>query len=378
MRGGPPRSAGAACSLDELQTRVAYELDCLAYPAAGWVPPVRDRQGRLVHAAVLVGGGQGGLATAFALRREGVHDVHQMDREPAGLEGPWITFARMQTLRTPKYLTGPDYGIASLTFRAWFEAQWGCEAWAALDRILTTQWMDYLVWFRNVTSAEVQNGTEMTALRGKPDGFVEIDLVGPTGRRSCVTRRLVLANGMDGGGIWYAPPAFTRTLPRTVWAHSFDPIDFERLRGARVAVLGASAAAFDAAAAALDHGTTVDLYHRRHSLLRVEFRAWLEQAGFLAAFGGLDDARKWSVMRRLLGAGAPPPPSAVERVIGRAGFAVHSSCGWRAVRHEAGVVRIDTEHGERCANFVVFATGAPVAACCRIATRRRLTMRTNK
>jgi len=82
-------------------------------------------------------------------------------------------------------------------------------------------------------------------------------------------------------------------------------------------------------------------------------------------------------MRRLLGAGAPPPPSAVERVIGRAGFAVHSSCGWRTVRHEAGVVRIDTEHGERSADFVVFATGAryelglrpefaalaPVAAC---------------
>ena len=377
MTDGPWHLPGAAHSLEALQARVAYELDCLAYPAAGGVPPVRDCLGRPVHAAVVVGGGQGGLATAFALRREGVHDVLQIDRGPAGLEGPWITFARMHTLRTPKYLTGPDYGIPSLTFRAWFEAQWGRERWEALARIPTAMWMDYLVWFRQVTGAEVRNDTEMLAVRGTPDGFVEIDLAGPAGRRSCVTRRLVLANGMDGGGVWYVPPAFTRALPRAAWAHSSDPIDFERLRGSRVAVLGAGAAAFDAAAAGLDHGATVDLYHRRTELMRIEFRPWLEQAGFLAAFGDLDDTRKWSVMRRLLGAGAPPPPSAIERVAGRSGFTVHSGCGWRAVRHEGGEVRIDTERGERSADFVVFATGAryelglrpefaslaPVAAC---------------
>ena len=377
MRLQAPCPRGAACTLDELQARIAYDLECLAYPAAEWVPKVQDRLGRPVHAAVVVGGGQGGLATAFALRREGVHDVLQVDRAPAGLEGPWVTFARMHTLRTPKYLTGPDYGVATLTFRAWFEAQWGGEAWDALERIPTAKWMDYLRWFREVTGAQVRNGTEMTAIRGTPDGFVEIDLVGPEGSSSCVTRRLVLANGMDGGGLWYVPPLFTRGLPRTAWAHSSERIDFGRLRGARVAVLGAGAAAFDAAAAALDHGAAVDLYHRRPALLRIEFRPWLEQAGFLAGFGDLDDARKWSVMRRLLGAGAPPPPSAIERVAGRTGFAVHAACGWRAVHHEGGQVRIDTDLGDRSADFVVFATGvryelglrpefaalAPVAAC---------------
>lgn len=35
-----------------------------------------------------------------------------------GKEGPWVTYARMKTLRTPKNLTGLDYGMPSLTFQA--------------------------------------------------------------------------------------------------------------------------------------------------------------------------------------------------------------------------------------------------------------------
>ena len=40
-----------------------------------------------------------------------------LDENPAGLEGPWVTYARMVTLRTPKALTGLDYGMPSLTFQ---------------------------------------------------------------------------------------------------------------------------------------------------------------------------------------------------------------------------------------------------------------------
>ena len=32
-----------------------------------------------------------------------------------------MTYARMETLRSPKQLVGPAYGMASLTFRAWHE-----------------------------------------------------------------------------------------------------------------------------------------------------------------------------------------------------------------------------------------------------------------
>lgn len=349
--------AGAPASLAELESRLAWELECLAYPAEPWVPAAVDGAGRPVHAVLVVGGGQAGLSIAFALRREGVHDVRVVDRAPAGLEGPWITFARMNTLRTPKYLTGPDYGVPSLTFRAWFEAGHGAPAWDAMERIPRVVWMDYLRWFRRVTGISVENGVALTALRGTADGRVEADLHDATGLRQVVARHLVLADGMDGGGAWHVPPHFVRDLDRGAWAHSSDAIDFAALRGARVAVLGAGAAAFDAAAEALDHGATVELHHRRPALLQLQFRAWLEQAGFLAGFGDLDDARKWSVTHRLLGNGAPPPESAVQRVVGRDGFTIHASSTWRSLRMVDRRVRIDTSGGERDVDFVVFATG---------------------
>lgn len=349
--------SGAARSLAELESRVAYELACTAYPDAPWVPAAHDAAGRPVHAVLVIGGGQAGLSIAFALRREGVRDVLVVDRAPEGREGPWITFARMNTLRTPKYLTGPDYGVPSLTFRAWFDASRGPAAWDAMERIPRATWMDYLRWFRGVAGVSVRNGTEVTGFRGTPDGFVEVDLRERDGARTAVARQLVIANGMDGGGAWHVPPEFTRGLPRARWAHSSDEIDFAALRGAHVAVLGAGAAAFDAAAEALDHGATVELHHRRPALLQLQFRAWLEQAGFLAAFGDLDDARKWAVMHRLLGVGAPPPESAVQRVANRAGFELRAASAWQALRADGRGVIVDTSRGERRADFVVFATG---------------------
>ena len=88
-----------------------------------------------------------GLALAAALVQRGV-SVVAYDEAPAGLEGPWATTARMETLRSPKQLAGPALGIPSLTFRAWFEAQFGEVAWESLDKIPRLQWMDYLRWYR--------------------------------------------------------------------------------------------------------------------------------------------------------------------------------------------------------------------------------------
>ena len=81
----------------------------------------------------IVGGGMCGLAAAFALRRLGISNITHVDRRAEGLEGPWLTYARMNTLRSPKHLTGPAMGLPNLTFRAWYEAQG--HAWEGLDRI---------------------------------------------------------------------------------------------------------------------------------------------------------------------------------------------------------------------------------------------------
>src|SRR6202000_3322481 len=76
------------------------------------------------------------------------------------------------------------------------------------------------------------------------------------------TRKLVLATGQDGTGEWWMPD-FIKALPADRRAAAPDDIDFERLRGRKVAVLGAGATAMDNAVTALEHGADVDLYCRR-------------------------------------------------------------------------------------------------------------------
>jgi FAD-dependent urate hydroxylase len=59
---------------------------------------------------LIIGAGLCGQTAAFALAREGIRNVRTVDRAERGREGPWGTYARMDTLRSPKHLTGPDLG----------------------------------------------------------------------------------------------------------------------------------------------------------------------------------------------------------------------------------------------------------------------------
>ena len=71
-----------------------------------------------------------GLVASFALLAGGIRNIRIFDRSPEGFEGPWLTFARMDTLRSPKTLPGPALGIPSLSYRAW-PAGSGCLRCAA-------------------------------------------------------------------------------------------------------------------------------------------------------------------------------------------------------------------------------------------------------
>src|SRR4051812_27879148 len=108
--------------LDALEAQVRRDLALTAHPRADWMKP-RQRDGRAVLDVLIVGAGQSGLAAAFRLIRERVDNILVIDRAPKGQEGPWVTFARMPTLRSPKDQTGPDLDVPSLTFQAWYEAQ---------------------------------------------------------------------------------------------------------------------------------------------------------------------------------------------------------------------------------------------------------------
>src|SRR5471030_3351444 len=126
-----------------------------------WVP---DRAG-IDHNVLIVGGGQTGAAFAFALRRAGIGKVSVIDAaaDEAGA-GVWLNRARMNKLRTPKTLTGPELSVAGLSFQAWFEARWGAAAYADIDRIPRARWAEYLGWYRHFLKVPVRYATRLARI----------------------------------------------------------------------------------------------------------------------------------------------------------------------------------------------------------------------
>ncbi|MSP31136.1 MAG: NAD(P)/FAD-dependent oxidoreductase, partial [Acetobacteraceae bacterium] len=123
-----------------------------------WVP---DREG-VDHNVAIIGGGQSGSALGFALRRAGIGKVSIIEAaEEEDQAGIWLTAARMNLLRTPKSLVGPEIGLPALGFQAWYEARHGREAYAAIDRIRRTDWAAYLIWYRAFLDIPARYGTKL-------------------------------------------------------------------------------------------------------------------------------------------------------------------------------------------------------------------------
>lgn len=341
--------------LAALEARVRHDLAYLAYPARPWPDP-RGAGADHLYDVVVVGGGQGGLTTAFGLLRERVSNALVLDASPAGQEGPWVTFARMRTLRTPKHVTGPDLGIPSLTCQAWYEAQYGADAWAALDKLPRELWMAYLAWYRRVLDLPVVNDTSVARILPDGDRFC-LQVVERGAPRTLHARCVVLATGIEGSGVWTVPP-YVERLPRPLYAHTAEPIDFAALRGRRVGILGAGASAFDNASVALEHGAAeVRLFYRRPRLPRVNPYRWMEFVGFLKHYADLDDAWRWRYMHHIMTMNQPPTEDACLRAAAYPAFHQHAGADWRDAAPADGGVRVETSRGPFTFDFLIVATG---------------------
>ncbi|GAB5374856.1 MAG: NAD(P)/FAD-dependent oxidoreductase [Acuticoccus sp.] len=349
-----------AQGLAALEARLQYDLDCLVRPPGNWVPP-RQRDGRPVHDAVIIGGGMCGLLAWFALQSAGVRDIRILDREPAGLEGPWMTYARMETLRSPKQLVGPAYGMASLTFRAWFTAQFGTEAWDALDKIPRPMWMDYLIWYRKALAVPVENGVGVDHI--DPDGdLLRLTLSGPAAREPEIfARKVVMATGRGGMGRPKVP-GFMAGLDRSRWAHSSDDIDFAALRGKRVVVIGAGASAVENAAEALEAGAAVvRLLVRRPEMPTINKMMGIGSYGFIAGFPDLPDEWRWRYMHYSFITQTPPPHGSTMRVSRHANGFFHFGKAVRAMDENNGEVVVTLADGDRLpTDYVILGTGFTV------------------
>ncbi|MBM3406795.1 MAG: NAD(P)/FAD-dependent oxidoreductase [Betaproteobacteria bacterium] len=355
-----PHPSGALPSgLEALRERVNFDLECLNYPARPWVrtePGDED-----VLDCAIVGGGQYGQSLAFGLLRERVQRVVVFDANPPGLAGPWLTFARMIMLRTPKDLTGPDMGIGSLSFRAWYEAQHGRDGWEKLFRISRPDWQGYLNWHRDVTGIDVRPERRVTRVTPVSANRFELEVQCADGTiERFRSRTVVLATGAEGSGARVKPPIFDG-LPKSLHAHTNDLIDFTALRGARIGILGAGASSFDNASAALEAGArSAELCFRRPQLPLANPRRWMEFAGYLAHYPELPDAERWHYMKRLYDISQPPPEPTFKKATSLPGFRLRPGTPWLSVREKNGAVAVETPQGSLEFDFVIAGTGITV------------------
>src|SRR5690242_1056452 len=344
-------------SITQLSNRVRRELTYLGYPAREWTYP-QSRDGAPVLDVLIVGGGQSGLAIAFGLKLERITNVRIIDRNPRGLEGPWRRFARMTALRTPKEVHGIDFGIPSLTARAWYEATFGRKAWDGIQTLHQETWRSYLDWYREVLALPVENDVELTTI--EPAGDLLLAHLRRSGRVERVhARKIVLATGFDGSGRKRLPQSLVSNLPPARYAHSADDIDFRRLRGKRVGILGIGASSLDNAATALEAGAArVDLCFRRPDIPRVNPLIWMNFAGLFGHFGDLGDLERWRFMRRILeDLPVPPTQESVWRCRRFDQFAWHGGCSWTSIRDSSKGAIVETTAGTFVFDFIILATG---------------------
>jgi len=316
---------------------------------ANWVP---DREG-IDHNVVIVGGGQTGCAFAFALRRAGIGKVSVIDTaaDPARA-GIWTTGARMHVLRTPKTLAGPELGIAALGFQAWYEARHGEAAYAAFERAPRQAWVDYLAWYRDFLGIPVRYGTRLQRIE-PAHGHFRLHL--NSGIETA--RKIIIATGFDGsGGI--AIPEMLSDLPRSLYAHAGDDIDFAALKGKDIAVIGGAASAFDAAGVALEAGAkSVHLFARRPQLAATPINRVRGYPGAYDNYYALPDAVRWHQAVRYRRAGSTPPQDAIERVLKFDNFHLHVAAPWRSAREEDGRIAAEAADGQYRFNFAIAGTG---------------------
>jgi cation diffusion facilitator CzcD-associated flavoprotein CzcO len=346
-------------SLKKLSSFARRELAQLNFPPANWVPPAAGSNagpgGKPLLDALVVGGGMCGQTAAFALLREGMRNIRCVDRAPRGREGPWATFARMDILRSPKHLTGPDLGVAALTYRAWHEAKYGLAHWAKLHKIARLDWAKYLLWVRDTAGIPVENGIEVVSLNLKKR-YIEVK----TRTATLYSKKVVLALGREGSGAlrW---PHFETFDPKNRKAgvfHSADDIDFRKLKGKRIGILGAGSSAFDNAGEALEAGAAaVTMFARRPRLPQVNKSKWTAFSGFQHGYAALADASRWRFYTYIFNEQVPPPYESILRCEKHKGFSVRFSEGWKDILPGPEVI---TSKGKFRFDAVIVCTGFDV------------------
>jgi len=342
-------------ALDALNAQIQQEFTYINYPPENWVKPIEGHERPVLDVAI-IGGGTNGMAAWFGLQKEGIRNIRVFDKSPKGFEGPWITTARMQTLRSPKHLTGPNLGFPKLTFRSWFEASFGVEAWEELDKIPTPMWMDYLKWYREVLDIPVENETRLTEMKPQ-SGVFHLTLEKGGVEETVLARHVVLATGRAATGGVSLPQEAMR-IPENMRAHTEDKLEYSQFKNKRILVIGGAASAADSAATALENGAKeVHMLIRAKEMPRLNKFKAIVYPGFMGGFSSIPEAQRWAFLKSGFDAKVAAPRGSMLRLKAFDNFHLHFGSSVSSFEVEGEEITAKTPKGAVAGDFVIFGTG---------------------
>lgn len=343
-----------------LEQALASDLELINYPPSPWSIQYDSQTPNPILDVAIIGAGMAGITSGTALFKEGIGHIRLFDQSVKGKEGPWMTHARMRTLRSNKADMGLALGIPHLTFRAWFEALYGLEEWNILCRIPNHLWMDYLNWYREVMKLPVENECRLLSLTPL-EGYFLLEFMQQEKKLEVKARKVVLATGREGFGGPNIPSGFQH-LPKTFCKHVVEDIDFIALKDKRIGIIGGGSSAFDAAAVALEYGArNVDLMIRHPRLPSVNKLSCLPDQCLRLPYSTMSDHWRWKLMSQALAATIPPPIDSLKRVQDYPNFRLLPSMAFHsATISDDGTVALETNQGLLHYDFLILGTGYAV------------------
>ena len=257
-----------------------------------------------------------------------------------------------------------------MSFQAWYEARHG-RGGVRRDRPDRAHGLGRLSELVQALSRHQPALPDARCDRIEPVGdHFRLHLDTPGGATTETARKIILATGFAGGGGRFIPDVLTAHLPPRRYAHTEDAIDFAALRGKTVGVIGAAAAAFDAAGVALEHGAAaVHLFARRDTIAAMPIT---RSRGFPGAYDNyhqLPDADRWHQAIRFFRAGSTPTTDAIERTVRFPNFHLHLSAPWTGAVERDGKIEATINGTTYRLDFVIAGTGYSGALAARTELR---------
>ena len=149
-----------------------------------------------------------------------------------------------------------------------------------------------------------------------------------------------------------------REITRHLYAHTSEEIDFEALKGKRIAILGGGASAFDNANFALAEGVAeAHIFVRREKLPSVNPIRQMEVSGMIERFHVLSEASKYAAISHFFKYNQPPTNDTFERAAAWPGFHLHLGAPWLDVEAAGEGAVVTTPQGKFTFDFLIASTG---------------------